>query len=376
MRKRSLLKVKTDDPRYPRPGPMRVMRMALLLGWWLSGLYLGTVAINLIQLLRLGPEHVTNRSELVPALLLPQFLADPNVPAIAFAPFALLFALLIGGGLWAARDAAAERAVRRAKEERREAALVQRSDEEGSGATEPDKPSLHIISLAGAFSPRREPLLQDVVTVGRDTTNTIMLTDTRVGRKQLRLQKELYYWRVVCLREKPKLYVNGVEQTNIILRPHDQMIVGATMLRFHASLPTTTTALAELAPRLVITCTNVSFTAVLREPRILLGREPDCGIYVPSTIVSRHHAELIRTSEANYEIRDTGSENGLYFEGRRVAAHPLRDGDTITIGAGSGVDMVLLRYLAPEGARAGEVEIELGELSPIFEHIQIDGRGL
>jgi pSer/pThr/pTyr-binding forkhead associated (FHA) protein len=370
------LKVKIDDPRYPRHGAMRVWRAALLFGWWLIGLYLGTVTINLIQVLRLGPEHITNRSELVPALLLPQFLADPSIPAIAFAPFALLFAALMAGGLWAARDIAAERAVRRAKEERREAELAQRAKDEGTGVMELETPSLHIISLDSSFSPRREPLLQDVVTVGRDTTNAIMLTDTRVGRKQMRLQKELYYWRVVSLRDKPELYVNGVKQTNIILRPHDQMIVGATMLRFNAPLPQTTTALAEQAPRLVVTCANVSFTAALRDPKIILGREVNCGIFVPSSIVSRHHADLIRTSEANYEIRDNGSENGLYFDGRRVSTHPLRHGDTITIGAGSGVDIVLLRYLAPEGLEASEVEIDAGELSPRFERIHIDGHAI
>ena len=35
-----------------------------------------------------------------------------------------------------------------------------------------------------------------------------------------------------------------------------------------------------------------------------LGRAFDCGIVVPSSIVSRYHAELLRTSNATYEISD------------------------------------------------------------------------
>src|SRR5690348_4204529 len=108
-------KVRRDDPRYPRRGGVRALRTALLLAWSLIGFYTGAVAVNLIGLLRQGPSHLADRGELVGALLLPDFLADPHVPLAAFLPFVLALALLVTGGLWAVRDLAIERAILRVR---------------------------------------------------------------------------------------------------------------------------------------------------------------------------------------------------------------------------------------------------------------------
>lgn len=338
------------------------------------GLYTGAVVVNLIGLLRQGPSHLANRDELVGALLFPDFLADSSVPLAAFIPFILALALLVAGGLWAVRDLAIERAILRVRHTQDE-----QSPGRGSpGLPDPDMPSLHIIPIDGGESPRLEPLLQDEITVGRDTTNIIVLADKRVSRKQMRIARELYYWRVTCRRNTAKLYVNGTEQTDTILRPHDQLVVGTTILRFVAPLPATATAMAEQVPQLVVTCANVSFTAALRDAKITLGRAPDCGIVVPSNIVSRYHAELLRTSEATYEIRNTSGRNALQFQGKPVPRHTFRHGDTITLGAGSGLDVVLLRYLEPGGPAMVDVEAEteVGSISSVFQQVLVDERGI
>lgn len=368
-------KVRRDDPRYPRRGGVRAMRTALVLAWSLIGIYASAVTINLIGLIGRGLSHLANRSELVHALLFPDFLADPSVPLAAFVPFILALALLVTSGLWAVRDLAIERAILRA----RDAQQRKLPGGERPEAYDPDVPSLYIIPIDGGESPRLEPVLQDEVTVGRDTTNTIVLADKRVSRKQMRIARELYYWRVTCRRNTAKLYVNGTEQTDAILRPHDQLVVGTTILRFVAPLPATTTAMAEQMPQLVVSYANVSFTAALRDAKVTLGRAPDCGIVVPSKIVSRYHAELLRTSEATYEIQNTGGRNALQFQGKPVPRHTFRHGDTITLGAGSGLDVVLLRYLEPDGPVAMvdvEAETEIGGVSSIFQHVRVDERDI
>ena len=183
----------------------------------------------------------------------------------------------------------------------------------------------------------------------------------------------MHYWRVTCLPDTAKLLVNGVEQTDAVLHPHDQMVVGSTMLRFDAPLPPTITAQIEQVPRLVVSYShgygNVSFTAALRSARITLGRGVDCGIVVPSAIVSRLHAEFIRLSEATYELRNLGSKNSLQLNGKPVTTHLFRHGDTITIGAGSGIDIVLLCYLAPVGMATTDVNIDVRELGPSLEQL-------
>lgn len=69
----------------------------------------------------------------------------------------------------------------------------------------------------------------------------------------------------------------------------------------------------------------------------VLGRDPDAAIWICDPSVSRHHARIVVTGgEATLE--DLGSKNGSSHAGRRLdGVVPLRDGETIRIGA---VDLV------------------------------------
>ena len=351
--------VQRDDPRYPRRGWFWIWRWALLGGWALLTIYTAPVVINLIMLVGQGIQHFFIRREIVSALLLPKFLADPAVPAIAIAPFGMLYALVFFGGVWALHD----RDVQRDVLHRRSLAGQPQSQQRYGGRTSigsntggDGSPSLHIISLTGAYTPWQAPLMQDTITFGSGSDNTIVVNDQRVSHAQFVLRRIADQWRLQCLPDATTTYVNGAPRTEANLRAHDQLVVGASMLRFNAPEPVTTTANAERAPKLVVICTAAHFTAALRDAKITLGRSPDCGIVIPSSIVSHHHAELIRMSEATYQILDTASANGLYVKGKRVKVQRLRHGDTISIGAGSGVEMVMLRYLAYGPSEADESE--------------------
>lgn len=65
----------------------------------------------------------------------------------------------------------------------------------------------------------------------------------------------------------------------------------------------------------------------------ILGREADCDVVVPDDLASRHHAEL-RWDHGHVHLVDYGSLNGTRVNGQGVWGQvPLRDGDTIEIGA-------------------------------------------
>lgn len=67
----------------------------------------------------------------------------------------------------------------------------------------------------------------------------------------------------------------------------------------------------------------------LRADRVLLGRSSDCDLILPDVLLSRHHAEIVRTAEG-WALRDLGSLNGTRLNGIRVQGEqPLRDGDEI-----------------------------------------------
>jgi len=76
----------------------------------------------------------------------------------------------------------------------------------------------------------------------------------------------------------------------------------------------------------------------VESPRFTIGRGAENSLCVPSTVVSRSHAELIRVGDS-FLLRDLGSTNGSFVNGARVTEQMLNDGDTLRFGAG-GPEMV------------------------------------
>ncbi len=89
----------------------------------------------------------------------------------------------------------------------------------------------------------------------------------------------------------------------------------------------------------------------------VLGRDPNCDIVLNDTKCSRRHATVEEGPEG-LSIRDAGSANGTYVNGRRVEQSPLRPGDTIRLGD---VSLKLLAEVGETVVVAPE-DIELGPL--------------
>jgi DNA-binding winged helix-turn-helix (wHTH) protein len=71
----------------------------------------------------------------------------------------------------------------------------------------------------------------------------------------------------------------------------------------------------------------------LEEGENVIGRDPDVGIFIDHTSVSRRHAR-IRISGENAVVEDLGSKNGTFLRGERVeAASSLADGDKLRLGS-------------------------------------------
>ncbi len=69
----------------------------------------------------------------------------------------------------------------------------------------------------------------------------------------------------------------------------------------------------------------------LRGARTVLGRADECDLRIPTRDVSRRHCE-IEIGSAGAIVRDLGSSNGTYVNGRRVAEAALNPGDRLTVG--------------------------------------------
>ena len=66
-------------------------------------------------------------------------------------------------------------------------------------------------------------------------------------------------------------------------------------------------------------------------PEIVIGRALEANVSVDSPLVSRRHA-MVRRGDSGYTVDDLESGNGIFVNGERVQAAPLRPSDTLQIG--------------------------------------------
>ena len=65
--------------------------------------------------------------------------------------------------------------------------------------------------------------------------------------------------------------------------------------------------------------------------RTVVGRSPECDIFLDDVTVSRKHAVLSRNGN-DFVIEDLGSLNGTFVNRRRIESVNLEDGDELQIG--------------------------------------------
>jgi hypothetical protein len=72
-------------------------------------------------------------------------------------------------------------------------------------------------------------------------------------------------------------------------------------------------------------------TFELLDPRTLIGRSPDCDVFLDDVTVSRRHAEIVHEGD-DHVIRDLGSLNGTFVNRHRIEDSVLRADDEVQIG--------------------------------------------
>ena len=104
-------------------------------------------------------------------------------------------------------------------------------------------PSLFVIQ--GRDQGRRFELTSPIVTVGRDTTNTIQVRDTEVSRRHAELRREEDAYALVDLSSSNGCYVNSQRVARQRLRSGDRLQVGGTLMIFTGAGDTSSAQLVD-----------------------------------------------------------------------------------------------------------------------------------
>jgi hypothetical protein len=100
-----------------------------------------------------------------------------------------------------------------------------------------------------------------------------------------------------------------------------------------ADLPApASTPFSRLRTRLRRRAVGLPDAADLLHARLTIGRASACELVVGDDTVSRRHAEL-RAEDGRWLLRDLGSSNGTWVNGRRVVEAEVRPGDVVQLGA-------------------------------------------
>lgn len=76
---------------------------------------------------------------------------------------------------------------------------------------------------------------------------------------------------------------------------------------------------------------SITHEIPVKDGHLLIGRSELCDVPLPSRLVSRQHAMVVKKA-SGIDLVDMGSTNGTFVDGKRVEQHVLRNGDLIRVG--------------------------------------------
>lgn len=201
---------------------------------------------------------------------------------------------------------------------------------------------------------RTVSLAETEITVGRATTNDVVLSDAKASRAHAQLVFSEAQWTLVDLGSANGTLLNGQPVLErVALQPGDVITVGDSTLLFDHGLAANLgplvidtpadldATLADVTVPVQLNDTRVARLAIqtptgtwevpLQQESLLIGRQNDCDVVLSLERVSRQHARIERRGD-EFWLRDLDSTNGTWLAGRRIEQQPLRDGDTVRIG--------------------------------------------
>ncbi|HET8704969.1 MAG TPA: FHA domain-containing protein [Pseudomonadales bacterium] len=189
------------------------------------------------------------------------------------------------------------------------------------------------------FKDGRQPglwLVDQRVTVGKDSTNKLVINDATVSPLHVEFIQEKNWWYVEDKGSKHGTYVNGeLLAGRFQLRAGDEIRLGNVDLVLvdsaQASMKGKPQAARPQTPWMLQGMTgDVRGKFYPLMGSTTLGRADDCGISIKLDTISRHHCELT-VGPAGLRIKDLGSANGTQVNMKKITEAVLKAGDKVSL---------------------------------------------
>jgi pSer/pThr/pTyr-binding forkhead associated (FHA) protein len=197
-------------------------------------------------------------------------------------------------------------------------------------------------------------LNKDLVTLGRATTNDIVLAGGRVSRNHAQVQCTDEGLILTDLNSANGVWLNGQRISEAKIQPGDRINISDSLLEYLPPAPddreevTLINSESELeqtllqmsvpsalndtsGPRLVIHAPDRTWELPLEDDSYTIGRSSMNSLVLDYSKISRNHARIERKG-SQFLLRDLQSTNGTLIGDDRIEQHSLENGDTFQIG--------------------------------------------
>jgi len=166
------------------------------------------------------------------------------------------------------------------------------------------------------------------LTIGRDADALVHIDDQQVSRLHATVEPTSRGW-LVTDHSRNGIFLDGRRTTSVLVTTPTEVALGHPVDGVVVSM----TPIAEGVPPRSPAPTHARKTGVHDVPgaTITVGRLPENDVVLDDLLVSRHHA-LLKRSQGRWSVRDLGSANGTYLNGRRITEADAEDGDLVGVG--------------------------------------------
>ncbi len=186
-----------------------------------------------------------------------------------------------------------------------------------------------LVFLSGPHNARRVFFDAGPITIGRGENNDVVIADPQVKLRSFRITKVGGSHRLEPIDDLPRLNGVGIPKVGAVLGHGQVITIGASEIEFLA--PGVDTDAADAMETVVLKQPIFAFQGSVRKGEsIVVGRDPDCEIFIDDQKVERKHAKIFFRMPVFHLAAIEGAP--IYVDGARVVEIRLKNGDTATIG--------------------------------------------